>query len=224
LVAPDGVQGALWGALSPDERDRAERFVLERHRRRFVMARGVLRMILARYLQEPPEAISFEYSPLGKPGLARHLQPAGGLHFNLSHSEDLVVYAVARGPELGIDVERMRDLDDMEQLARISFSPTEFATWQGLARSHRRAAFFRCWTRKEAYIKATGAGFFQPLDQFDVTLAPDEPPRFLRIAGEPDAHLHWSLCDLTPAPGYAAALAVRARPGRVDCWQWAPVF
>jgi 4'-phosphopantetheinyl transferase len=202
--------------LSADERARGGRFHFERDRRRFVNARGLLRALLGRYLDVDPARLLFGYGPRGKPFLAAR----GELRFNVSHSSGLALLAFARGLELGVDVERERPLPESEDIASRYFSAREGAELRGLRVEERGAAFFRCWTRKEAFIKATGDGLSRPLDEFDVTLAPGEPARLLRVLGEPEAAGRFRLEDLRPAPGFAGALAVEGEAKRVVCRTW----
>ena len=202
--------------LNEEERSRAEGFQFKRDRMHFIVARAVLRMILGRYLQIEPKQVQFSYGPHGKPELAE--RPGDGeLRFNLAHSHELALYAFARGREIGVDLEYLRDISDIEQIASEFFSANEIATLHALPASQRRQAFFNCWTRKEAYIKAIGKGLSQPLDQFEVSLAPTEPTGLLNVAGAPEEACRWSLSALTPAPGYVAALAVKGH-------HWGPAF
>ena len=164
--------------LAADEQARAERFHFERDREHFIVARGVLRAILGRYLNRAPERLSFCYGAHGKPALAGEAG-ADAIRFNVSHSHGVALYAVTRGREVGIDLERIRfDLAVLE-IAERFFSRREVATLRTLPTEAQRQAFFRCWTRKEAYIKARGEGLSLPLDQFDVSLAPGEPAALL---------------------------------------------
>ena len=206
------------GVLSADERARASRFHFERDRRHFRVARGLLRRLLGLYLDLDPGAIRFAYGPAGKPTL---LSP-GGLHFNLSHSGGVAVLAFARDRALGVDVERERPVPELDSIALRYFSAQEGADLRVLAEPERTRAFFRCWTRKEAFIKATGEGLTRALDAFDVTLAPGERARLRRVEGDPEAPERWWLEDLEPPAGFAAALALEGRPDRVARWTIKP--
>lgn len=204
--------------LDADELGRADRFHFERDRVRFVIARGVLRSILARYLRRPPGQVRFGYSPYGKPSLA---DAGGDLSFNVSHSNEVALYAFARGRDVGVDVEFIReDFAGMEIAGRF-FSAREVAALRRLPAGLRTHAFFNCWTRKEAYIKARGEGLSHPLDCFAVSLAPGEPAAILSTEGDPSELSRWSLHELRPGPGYVAALALRGAPARISLWQWA---
>jgi 4'-phosphopantetheinyl transferase len=209
-------------SLSADEQARADRFHFDRDRRRYIVARGVLRSILGRYLDVSPDCITFDYSAKGKPGLP----PVAGqipLHFNLAHSHEMAVYAFTQSAAVGVDVEySLRPVMDIDQLAARFFSANENAIYRSLADSQRRPAFFRCWTRKEAYIKAIGAGLSQPLDRFDVTLAPDQPAALVSIDGDPVAAGSWSLFHFEPAPQYVGAVAVKGHAWQVIGWVYRP--
>jgi 4'-phosphopantetheinyl transferase len=208
--------------LSPDERARADRFVIERVRRRFVACRGALRMILGRYTGQAPERLRFLYGDYGKPVLA----PSAGiadLHFNVSHSEELALVAVARGREIGVDVERLRPLPGAERIAERFFSAPERTAIQALPAERKLEAFFTCWTRKEAYIKALGDGLGHPLDEFAVSLVPGEPARLWSVGDTGSGEeASWSLEALLPTPGYVAALAGRGRGWRMTSRPWPP--
>jgi 4'-phosphopantetheinyl transferase len=204
--------------LSADEKERAERFRFQLDRERFLMARGILRIILSRYLNQKPQALRFTYNRFGKPALES--AGADALHFNLSHSDGLALYAVTRRRELGIDVERIRSERAHKQIAERFFSPHEVAALRGLPRSVQAQAFFNCWTRKEAYIKATGRGLGSALHRFSVSLAPDEPAALLQTPNDEGEASRWSLCALNAGTGYATALAVEGHDWRLSCWQF----
>ena len=223
LDPPADAIAALARTLSDDEHGRAARFHFDRDRVAFTVARGALRTLAGRYLDEPPARLAFGYRERGKPYLTA---PPGapGLRFNLSHSGQRALVCFACDRELGVDIELRRELSDLRSLARTAFSPAEYAALCRLPPDAQPHAFFTCWSRKEAVIKATGEGVAQ-LAAFDVSLAPGEPARLLRFDGEPPDAPRWSLHDLPAIPGYAAALAVERAPGaapRITCWDWAP--
>ena len=166
---------------------------------------------------QDPQYLRFTYGPRGKPALATDMG-AVSLRFNVSHSHGLALYAMTRGRELGVDVERIRPEIVQEQVAERFFSPREVTTLRALPVPLQATAFFACWTRKEAYIKATGEGLALPLDQFDVSLAPGEPAALLRTAWDPQEAPRWTMQDLDPAPGYRAAVAVAGHDWRLTCW------
>ena len=209
LDQPDERLDRFRRTLEPDELNRASRFHFEKHRRHFIVARGFLRSVVARYLETQPEALRFAYGAYGKPGLAsEHV-----LRFNLSHSHEVALLAVALDAELGVDVEHIRADFASEEIARRFFSRAEVEVFNALPKEEQVAAFFRCWTRKEAYIKAIGKGLSQPLDGFDVTLGPGEEAALLRAAAD-DAS-RWAMSDVDVGPGYAGALAVESPVGEI---------
>ena len=216
--SPSQIQSFLLN-LAADERARAERYYFENDREHFIVARGVLRAILGSYLNRAPECVSFCYNSHGKPALVG--EPDGdGIRFNVSHSHGVALYAVTRGREVGIDLERIRDDVAVVEIAQRFLSSPEVAMLLSLPTEAQRHAFFRCWTRKEAYIKARGEGLSLLLDQFDLSLASGEPDAILGTQRDPSETSRWSLQELTPAPGYVAALAVEAHGWRLTCWQW----
>lgn len=207
LDQPTASREELAQTLSPDEIARAERFLLDLDRNRFVAGRGILRRILSRYLELGPERLRFSYSATGKPTLGGEL--AGSpIRFNLAHSGDLAVYAVAADREIGVDLERVRDLSDAEQIARRHFAAEEQAALRALPPDRHTEGFFNCWTRKEAYLKATGAGLATPLSSFRVELRPDVPAQLLRVDADPAEGARWKLFSFNPLPDYVAALCV----------------
>ena len=221
--------------LSPDEQERAQRFKISQHQRRFTAARGILRHVLARYLRTSPRDIRFQSGHFGKPFLQKPVDRP--LHFNVAHSQHLAVYAVSRDFEVGIDLEGGRFPVDYVRLAERICSPEEFTAFQKLPQTQQKAAFFRCWTRKEAFVKAIGKGFSFPLKNLTVSFTPDEPPRILetrpgpvpvsvrnrgqasRTGFPPD---DWSLFNLPLSRGFWGALAVPGRPSLVRCWDYHP--
>lgn len=211
--------GVLQPTLSPDELARAERFHFEIDRRRFIVARGLLRAILARYVGIPSSQLSFMYGPHGKPRLA---EKTGGewLQFNLSHSDGRALYAVTANREVGIDLERVTSERDHEAIAEYLFTPGEVGALRALPAEKLSETFYRIWTCKEAYVKARGGGLWLPLDRFDVSLIPGKEFELLRLSDTRRDTSHWSLYSFDPWPGYAAALAVEGMDIRVSCWQW----
>jgi 4'-phosphopantetheinyl transferase len=189
--------------LSEDERQRAARFVFEKDRRFFAACRSALRMLVSGYLQTRAEELSFVYTEKGKPRVAGET----GLRFNISHSGGMAVFAFSRGCDLGVDVELVRPVPEIDNIARRFFCPEECSELLAIAPTEKPAAFFRCWTRKEAYIKATGDGLSAPLDQFQVTLDAEEEARFLHISHSSEEAARWTLQDLGLDPPYVGALA-----------------
>jgi 4'-phosphopantetheinyl transferase len=205
--------------LSSDERERAARFRFEYHRNRFTAGRGQMRAILGRCLQTSPDRVAFTYGPHGKPALT-DASGADTLQFNLAHSADLALLAVTRTGPIGVDVEHVRVLADADHLVARFFSARESALFRSLPDDQKTAAFFNLWTRKEAWLKATGRGITQSLNAVEVAFLPGEPARFLSLPGGPEAAAGWRLDALAPAPGFAAALATRARAAAATCWHW----
>lgn len=203
----------LQTVLSPDELDRAARFRFEQDSRHFIAARGWLRAVLARYLDTSPAGLRFDYGARGKPVLSAGCD----LRFNLSHSHDLALLAVTKKRELGIDVEFIKESIVGPEIAECFFSAAEIAELRALPREQQRAAFFAGWTRKESYIKGTGAGLFGPLDRFTVSLAADES---LRVHDDEREAARWTLCSLHLGEGYAGALAVQGSDWRLRCFNW----
>jgi 4'-phosphopantetheinyl transferase len=196
--------------LSTAERQRASRLAFDRDRRRFIVARALLRRVLGARLGVRPESVELVYGARGKPALAPRFA-ASNLCFNVSHCDDVAVSAVSRGREIGIDVEAVRALPDADAIAARFFSPRETAAYQALDPRDRPLGFVNCWTRKEAFIKALGDGLHYPLERFDVSLAPGEPPQILRVDNTPGERCGWRLQSFTPLPGYVAAVVTERR-------------
>jgi 4'-phosphopantetheinyl transferase len=205
------VRSLSW--LSPEEMARAERFHFDRHRRAFVLGRAALRALLATYLGIDAVEIRFVYGAQGKPALADASSP---LRFNVSNSGNLAAYAFTNICEIGIDVEQHRKLHDLESIAHRFFSPEETTELLELSAADKTAAFFHCWTRKEAYIKAKGGGLSIPLDSFRVTLRPGVAARMVSLAGSVDAAGGWTLHSFDPAPDYAGAIAYGDSPRSIQ--------
>ena len=212
--------------LSPDERRRADRFRFDVHRRRFATGRGALRELLGRLLDRDPAGLSFAYGEKGKPRLvegAAGVGPAGaGLRFNLSHSQNAALIAVARGREVGVDVEALRSIDDAPLLVERFFARRERRVFAGLGEAERLAGFYTAWTRKEAYVKARGDGLSLPTTAFEVTLAPGSEARLIAFEQEPAEVDRWALIGLDPAPGFLGAVAVEGRVAKPVCRAWRP--
>jgi len=200
----------LANLLSPAERLRAGEFRAEEHRQKFEISRGVLRLLLGRYLATEPRSVEFQYGVHGKPSVKTSV----GLHFNVSHSGEIAIYAIGQ-TEVGIDIEQIRPLADMMNIARRFFSAAEADELAGLSGDSRIRAFYSCWARKEAYIKALGVGLSASLQSFRVSLIPDQPARLLEIGGSSGLETEWLISDLAVDDNYAAALAVRARKIRL---------
>ena len=203
--------------LSVDEMERAQGFHFDKDRHAFIVARGALRTILGRYLDMAAGDVRFCYNPYGKPALAREL---GAIRFNLSHSGNLALCAVARDRDVGIDVERIRRVPKFEQIASRYFSARERSELGTLPADQKLHAFFSCWTRKEAYIKARGQGLSLPLDRFSVSLRPGVPATITRCEKDPRDVRFWSLRDVCPGGDYVAAVAAEGKGWHPKGLRW----
>ena len=210
---------ALDGILSPDERVRADRFHFRRDRDRFVAGRATLREILGGYLERDPVSLAFSLGPWGKPALSVR-SDSEDLDFNLAHSAGLGVLAVTRGRAIGVDVEAVRRDFELEEIAERFFSSSEVAVFRGLPPEQRAEAFFACWTRKEAYIKARGEGLSIPLGRFSVAFAPGKTPALLECELDSGEVRRWRFEDLRPGAGFAGALAVEGSGWSLHCSEW----
>jgi 4'-phosphopantetheinyl transferase len=204
LEVPTPVVEFCYEMLSSEERQRAARYRVGRPRTDFILTRGTLRSLIASYLGMTPQGLAFRYSEHGKPLLNGPFD----LRFNVSHTDGLALMALAKGREIGVDVEKITTQPDARKLAERFFSVRERESLKTLSGEDLHAAFFRCWTRKEAYVKAIGEGLSLPLHQFDVSVAADESQALLATRPDPSEASRWTLRDLPAGPGYAAALAV----------------
>lgn len=202
--------------LSEDEADRAAKFRFDSDRKHFVVARAILRDLLGLYLGESPAAIEFSYGQQGKPAL-HSLSSKHGLHFNLSHSHGLALFAFSRGRELGVDLEPIRPSFSTEEIAERFFSKQEVTEFLALPAEQKPEGFFLCWTRKEAYIKAKSAGLQIPLDSFSVSLTPGQPEKLQSSDSQ-----RWSLRSFQPAPDFAAAIVSEGQDWQLRAWTWVP--
>ena len=205
--------------LSADEWVRAKRFRFEIDRTRFIVARSVLRSILGHYLGIEPGELQLCYGSHGKPYLHEDLNQAL-IRFSVAHSHQLAVYAFACAREIGIDLEYARPMLRVQQIAAGFMSAHEMALLSELPIDQQQEAFYLCWTRKEAYIKAIGVGLEQPLRRFEVSLIPGEPARLLKVEGNPGETYRWSFQSLRPAPGYVATLAIEGPDWHTTCWDF----
>lgn len=205
--------------LSPDESERAKRYRFREDRDRYIAARGLLRVILSHYQQTAPDQLRFRYGPHGKPELDSS-NLAEKIQFNLSHSGTLALYAVTLDRAVGIDLELIRPESVDEQIAERFFSSEECAALGAVHGNLRQKAFFTCWTRKEAYIKATGKGLSTLLDQFSVSLTPGKAPALLHTDFDHDEAARWSIKELLPELGYVGALCVQGDGWQLKCWDW----
>jgi len=216
LDLPEAELRRLVGVVSAEEAARAEQFVHILNRRRYLAAHGLLRLVLSGYLGTSPDAVAVRSNSDGKPRLAHPEH----LRFNLSHSGLHGLLAVSANREVGVDIEEIRDVGDLEDLAKTCFSPNEQAALAAVPAAQRRGAFFAGWTRKEAFLKALGDGLSRSLDSFDVSLAPGEPARLLRLDGCPGLSRPYTIRSLEPAPDYVGALAVEGSQVTVRWRRW----
>jgi|SRR5580700_2193488 4'-phosphopantetheinyl transferase len=200
---------ALGSLLSPDEMERAQRFRFEANRNEFMVCRGTLRTLLGHYVSVPPKELCFEYSEYGRPRLATGSW-AGDLDFNVSHSGGHALLGFARGRKVGLDIEKIRKDFGTGEIAERFFSEAERSALLDLPQEQKHEAFFRCWTRKEAFIKALGEGLSHPLDQFDVSLAPSVPAQLLATRPDAKEAQRWRIWDLQAPTGYTAALVAES--------------
>lgn len=207
--------------LADDEQARAARFRMDVHRERFVAGRGIQRLLLARYLGADPAALRYRQASHGKPELDGE-HAASGLRFNVSNSEDGLLVAVTTALEIGVDLEAVHPMTDRDGVARRFFSGPENEVYGALSDAERDTAFFTCWTRKEAYIKAVGEGLSMPLDCFDVTLAPGDPARILATRGDPGEAARWTMRELDPGPGWLAAVVIAGSTCELRLYDWDP--
>lgn len=212
--------GAFERVLSPAERLKASRFLRIADRERYIVAHGILRELLGKYLLREPSELAFETGEFGKPKLV--LDPGLPLiTFNLAHSGDVILFAVANGRQVGIDVEAIRTDLNVLELAQAHFSADELEELRAFSPTESVAAFFRCWTAKEAYLKARGEGLGFPLKDFTVTVNSDESPSIRWAADDPLVAERWSVFGLSPASGYAGAVICEGMGAKLVSRHWA---
>lgn len=219
LVPPAKVLETLARILAPAELDRAARFHFARDRNRFLAGRGFLRVILGRYLKADPGQLEFIYGRSGKPVLGGFFA-ATGLHFNLAHSGEIGLLALSPLGPVGVDVEMIRPLNDLDDLVDSILSPRESAVFRAMPESAKPLAFFKLWTRKEAFLKATGEGISRLLHPIEVSIQSQEPAQLLNLPSELGPIDRWHLNDLSPAPGFVAALATPVQADAIVCSSW----
>ena len=209
----------LEASLSESELERSQRFRFARDRRGFIVTRAALRQILADYLGCSPRSIRFSANTFGKPVLATDTDRPQ-LEFNVSHSGEFALVAIANGRCVGVDVEQVNPVIPFEEIAVHVLSSRELAVLGGLPAQTRLSAFVACWTRKEAYAKACGHGLSVPPDRIEVTIRPDDRPRLIAAGDDPAEAARWALRNLSPGTGYVAALVARGHSWRLSCWDW----
>jgi 4'-phosphopantetheinyl transferase len=219
LDQPTDMLAKLAPLLSHDEYQRSMRYYRPIDRDRFIVGRGILRKIISAYLALPPGQLRFTYNAHGKPAVSDD-QNDRALNFNLSHSAGLIVYAVTRGRNVGIDIEYICEDFASLEIAEHFFSRDEFEALKAVAGDQRAKAFFNCWSRKESYIKAIGTGVSYPLDGFTVSLTPDVTPALLKVDADTAEASRWNMYELDVGEGYAAALIVENPPVSLKRFQW----
>jgi 4'-phosphopantetheinyl transferase len=205
--------------LSSDEAERADRFYFQEHRWRFTVARAAMREILGKYAHVPPQDLIFSYGAKGKPDLSGLLKESG-ITFNLSHSKEYALLAVARGLNVGVDIEAVNHEFASEEIAERFFSASEVDRLRALCANERADGFFSCWTRKEAYIKALGEGLSVPLDSFEVAFGPGVPAALLHVKIDSGEASRWSMYDIEVWEGYKAALVAEGKGHGLRHLQW----
>jgi 4'-phosphopantetheinyl transferase len=223
LAQTESCLQSLQQTLSTDERTKADRFVFPKDRSQFIVSRGALRAILSRYLNISSHILRFDYNPYGKPSLIV-TQGGNTLRFNLSHSRGMALIAITKNRDIGVDIEGINQNFSCLEIAKKFFSPLENSVLRSLPEHLQATAFFTCWTRKEAYIKAVGKGLCIPLNQFDVSLAPGEPAALLNVEENPEEASKWSLIELFPSSDMVAAVAVAGDCWKLHCWEWTGDF
>jgi 4'-phosphopantetheinyl transferase len=214
---PDANRTRYFSLLSREEQDKAQRFRFEHLTHSYVLDHGRLRQILAAYTHVAAEDLVFAASEYGKPRLAT---PADGLRFNLAHTNGLALIALCLDSEIGVDVEAVRPMEDWRDIAQSHFSPREHDALLRTPESDQQNAFFRCWTRKEAFLKANGFGLSKPLDAFSVSIAEEDFPVLLDCAWDAGEPGRWSLMSLPLEVPFAGALAVERGDWTISGFEW----
>ncbi len=219
LDVPSTSLSRFKSVLSSDEQERARRFHFEKHRSRYIAGRGGLRTLLSHYLGVPLEELTFRYGNYGKPELLEQAE-APNIHFNLSHSDSMACVAVTRAGPVGLDIEHVKPLHDMGELVNRFFSPRESSLFERLDQHEQPDAFFNLWTRKEAWLKATGEGISQFLKQVEVSFLPGEKPQLLQLPDSFKPACKWSLYAWNVAQGLKGALAIAVDKPRIVHRHW----
>jgi 4'-phosphopantetheinyl transferase len=213
IVSMEAIQ-QLTRLLSADEYARSQRFRFQQHRDRFTVGRGVLRTLLGQYLDTPPDQLQFEYSSYGKPSLLP-VRNGKTVQFNVTHSGDVALVAIALDRRVGVDLEQIRSMPEAKSLAQRFFAASESAHICTLPTLEQQMMFFRYWTCKEAYLKAIGSGIAHGLDQ----VAIDFSETSAALTNTPDSE-QWTIWELSPAVGYTAAVVAAQHEGYLTCWRW----
>lgn len=202
--------------LDADEQVRANRFHFEKDRNQFIASHGILRKILSGYLNISPEKIIFSYNEFGKPFIANQ----SDIQFNLSHSKNITLIAITKNYSIGVDIEYIKQTRDIEAIAERYFSTHECSALKQLPTEERQKAFFNGWSRKEAFLKAHGQGLSYSLEKVEVSLATNEPAKFIAIHDANENISEWELYNLEPANDFAAAVAIKGELKKIEMLQW----
>ena len=216
LEFDEPLQSSFLKLLSPDEKSRAAKFRFAKDSRNFIIARGILRLLISKYLEMNPAEISFQYSEFGKPGIADN----HSLQFNISHSQNIALFAFVKKLKVGVDVEFVNPDIQVKDIATNFFSSNEVLNLLALPEKEHTLGFFNCWTRKEAFIKAVGEGLSFPLDQFEVSLEPGKPAKLLATDWEPKAVSKWSMYAISPGANFVGSVAIEGFVKDVKFWNW----
>ena len=216
LEVDEYIQTSFLKLLSPDEKNRAQKFRFAKDSRNFIVARGILRSLIGKYLEINPAEISFQYNKFGKPGIAYN----NSLQFNISHSKNIALFAFTKRFNIGIDVEFVNPNIEVKDIASNFFSTNEITNLLALPDKDQALGFFNCWTRKEAFIKAVGEGLSFPLDKFEVSLEPGKPAKLLATHWEPEAVSKWSIYSMSPGANLVGSLAIEGVIEQVKFWNW----
>ena len=212
----ESFQSSFLKLLSADEKNRAEKFRFDKDSRHFTIARGILRSLIGQYLEINPAEIFFQYSEYGKPAIANNKS----LQFNISHSQNIALFAFTKKFNVGVDVEFVNPDIEVKDIAAKFFSTNEIMNLFALPEKQQTLGFFNCWTRKEAFIKAVGEGLSFPLDKFEVSLEPNKPAKLLTTDWQPEAVSNWSLYSMSPAANFVGSLAIEGMVEKVRFWNW----
>jgi 4'-phosphopantetheinyl transferase len=209
-------QSSFLKLLSSDEKNRAQKFRFAKNSQNFIAARGILRSLIGKYLEINPAEVSFQYSKFGKPGIAHN----NSLQFNISHSQNVALFAFTKRFTIGVDVEFVNPNIEAKDIATNFFSKNEILNLLALPEEQQSLGFFNCWTRKEAFIKAVGEGLSFPLDKFEVSLEPDKPAKLLATHWEPEAVSKWSMYSMSPGANFVGSLVIEGLAQQVKFWNW----
>src|SRR5215203_1604983 len=212
----ESFQSSFLKLLSPDEKNRAKKFRFAKDSQNFIIARGILRLLIGKYLEINPAEISFQYSESGKPSIINN----NSLQFNISHSRDIALFAFTKNFNIGVDVEFVNSNIEAKEIAANFFSTNEIKNLLALPEQQQTLGFFYCWTRKEAFIKAVGEGLSFPLDKFEVSLEPNKPAKLLATNRQPEDISKWSIFSLSPEANFVGSLVSEGLIEKVKCWNW----